>query len=120
MNIMTKQKDKDEKGLSLLKMIFKKKDPLEKKIEPYKPALKTKTEYRVSKDLYEAPLKILPKVHYENEIERVEKTFDKFPYGAILTLEGKRYRVKKHPRLDYSKTYLPLFLLIRNGFLERI
>lgn len=120
MNIMRKQKDKDEKSLSLLKMFFKKKDPLEKEIESYKPILKTKSEYRTSKDLYVSPQKILTKEHFDNEIERVEKTFDKLPYGTVLTLEGKRYRVKKHPRLDYTKTYLPLFLLIRNGFLERI
>jgi uncharacterized Zn finger protein len=54
--------------------------------------------------------------HYSEEF--VAKNFKSYRIGEVLNISSKRYTVSKIPNIDYSRTYLPFFLLVRNGFLR--
>lgn len=122
MRIITKQKDEQIKNFNIFKVMFLKyKDekvieelelpksiPVQKnKITP-KPMLMGKIEESYSKRNYNG----------EYSKEFVEKQFNSMKIGSRLTIEGRVYVVNKIPNIDYSRTYLPFFLLVKNEFLE--
>lgn len=120
MKIITKQKDEKIKNFNIFKVIFLKyKDekvieelpksiPVQKnKITP-KPMLMGKIEESYSRRNY----------NDEYSKEFVEKQFNLMNIGSRFTVEGRVYVVNKIPNIDYSRTYLPFFLLVKNEFLK--
>lgn len=120
MKIITKQKDEQIKNFNIFKVIFLKyKDekvieeppksiPVQKnKITP-KPMLMGKIEESYSRRNY----------NDEYSKEFVERKFNLMNIGSRFTVEGRVYVVNKIPNIDYSRTYLPFFLLVKNEFLE--
>ena len=51
------------------------------------------------------------------DINRKSKSYR---IGELLNISSKRYTVTKIPNIDYSRTYLPFSILVRNGFLKEI
>lgn len=50
----------------------------------------------------------------------IELNFHTYRWGQIITVDGKRYVVRNHPDIDYTKKYLPFFLLVMKGYVEEL
>lgn len=120
MKIITKQKDEQIKNFNIFKVMFLKyKDekvieelpksiPVQKNKATPKPILMGKIDEAYSKRNYNG----------EYSKEFVEKQFNSMDIGSRFTVEGRVYVVNKIPNIDYSRTYLPFFLLVKNEFLK--
>lgn len=121
MNIITKQRDEKIKHFNPFKVIFcKYKDKKEKedKIKVIEEPKKTELFNTEPKPICDAINRTQPRTFHRQYEEAVAKTFNKYRIGDTIIISNTRYTVLNIPNLDYSRTYLPLFLLLKNGFLK--
>ena len=131
MNIITKQRDENLKNFNPFKIIFcKYKDKKEEEEKQVIIPNKTETVIDIPKKSIQLADTRSPTYlgqthrripqrsenHYSEEF--VAKNFKSYRIGEVLNISSKRYTVSKIPNIDYSRTYLPFFLLVRNGFLR--
>lgn len=131
MNIITKQRDENLKNFNPFKIIFcKYKDKNEEEEKQVIISNKTETvigipknsiqpvEKRISSYIDQTPRRVLQRSENHYSEEFVAKNFNSYRIGELLNISSKRYTVSKIPNIDYSRTYLPFFLLVRSGFLK--
>ena len=127
MNIITKQRDENLKNFNPFKIIFCKykdkkveEDSLILPIEQIKSKEDIVQQSETKKPNYfeQSIGRVPPRSINSYSEEFVERTFNRYHIGETLYVSSKRFTVNKIPTIDYNRTYLPFFLLVKNGFLK--